>query len=77
MNLLLYKLQMGMAIKQQRQMLLEFKELCELTADQMKMYYDALINAGFTEEQAIDLLAFHGIDAGRISHLDKGSDSNE
>jgi hypothetical protein len=66
------KLQLEMAIKEQRNMLPEFLQLCQVTAAQMKMYYDSLRNVGFTEEQAMDLLSFHGIDVGRISYMDKG-----
>ncbi len=69
---LLDKLKIEMAIKEQMALLPEFGQLCELAATEMKMYYDALINVGFTEEQAMDLLAFHGIDAGRVSEIKSG-----
>lgn len=74
---ILGKFQLEMAIKQQSDMLPEFMQLCKLTATQMKMYYDSLIEAGFTEEQAMDLLAFHGIDAGRISHMGNRGEDDE
>lgn len=66
------KLQLEMAIKEQRNILPEFLQLCQVTATQMKMYYDSLRQAGFTNEQAMDLLSYHGVDVGRMSHMDKG-----
>lgn len=71
------KLQLEMAVKQQRDMLPEFLQLCQVTATQMKMYYDSLRKAGFTEAQAMDLLSYHGIDVGRMSHIDKGGYEND
>lgn len=71
------KLQLEMAIKEQRNILPEFLQLCQVTATQMKMYYDSLRQAGFTNEQAIDLLSYHGVDVGRMSHMDKGGCEND
>lgn len=71
------KLQLEMAIKEQRNILPEFLQLCQVTATQMKMYYDALREAGFTNEQAMDLLSYHGVDIGRMSHMDKGGNQND
>ncbi len=70
---LLDKYKLELAIKEIRLILPEFKETCKLVSEQMKMYYDALIDVGFTEEQAMDLLAFHGIDIGKISNWNSGS----
>lgn len=71
------KLQLEMAIKEQRNILPEFLQLCQVTATQMKMYYDSLRQAGFTNEQAMDLLSYHGVDVGRMSHMDKGGCEND
>ncbi|AOY77216.1 hypothetical protein [Clostridium formicaceticum] len=71
------KLQLEMAIKEQRSILPEFLQLCQVTATQMKMYYDSLRQAGFTNEQAMDLLSYHGVDVGRMSHMDKGGNQND
>ena len=71
------KFQLEMAIKEQRNILPEFLQLCQVTATQMKMYYDSLREAGFTNEQAMDLLSYHGIDIGRASHTDKGGSQND
>lgn len=71
------KLQLEMAVKQQRDMLPEFLQLYQVTATQMKMYYDSLRQAGFTNEQAMDLLSYHGVDVGRMSHMDKGGNQND
>ena len=35
-------------------------------AEQMMVYFNALIKAGFTEEQAFELVKEHGISVGRI-----------
>lgn len=74
---LLQRLQLEMAVKQQKSILPEYKQLCEVTATQMKMHYDSLVNEGFTEEQAMDLIAFHGIDVGRSSHIDRGGKDDD
>lgn len=71
------KLQLEMAIKEQRNILPEFLQLCQVTATQMKMYYESLKEAGFTNEQAMDLLSYHGVDVGRMSHMDKGGNQND
>lgn len=71
------KLQLEMAIKEQRNILPEFLQLCQVTATQMKMYYDSLRQAGFTNEQAMGLLSYHGVDVGRMSHMDNGGCEND
>jgi len=63
---LLNKLQLEMAVKEQREMLPEWNELCKVMSEQMRMYYDALVETGFTEEQAMLLVTQHGINVGRL-----------
>lgn len=63
------KFVLELAIKEEKGMLPEHAQLCELRAIQMKAYYEALIDAGFTEEQAFEIILCHGIDAGRESHI--------
>ena len=43
----------------------DFLKVCSIIAKQEKGYYDALIKEGFTAEQALILVAQHGIYAGR------------
>ncbi len=72
MDPLMNKLQIELAIRQQRRMLPEFTELCKLVSEQMFIYYTQLKQAGFTDNQAIQIIIDHGIDAGRLSWIDNG-----
>ena len=74
---LLKKLQLEMAIKEGRNMLPEFIQLASLVSEKMKIYYDGLIEAGFTEEQATEIICEHGIDAGRISWINTNGGEEE
>ena len=42
-----------------------YLKFCGMVAKQEKLYYDALIKEGFTAEQALILVAQHGIYVGR------------
>lgn len=64
------KLQVEMAIKAERSMLPELIELAKLVSEKMKIYYDGLIAAGFTREQAMEIVREHGVDIGRTSWMD-------
>jgi len=76
MDPLMNKLQMELAIKQQRKMLPEFTELCKLVSEQMFIYYTQLKQSGFTDNQAIQIIIEHGVDAGRLSWVDNGGGEN-
>lgn len=67
--MLLKRLGMEMAVKESMQMLPEFQQITELAAAQMIMYYRSLMDAGFTESQAMEIVKDHGIDAGRMSWI--------
>lgn len=68
------KFQVEMAVKAERNMLPEFKEITKLLSEKMKIYYDELIAAGFTEDQAMEIVRDHGVDVGRISWMDNGGE---
>lgn len=77
MDPLLSRLQLEMAIKQQRKMLPEYAELCSLVADQMFIYYTKLKKSGFTDGQALQIISDHGVDAGRISWMDNNGGEDD
>lgn len=66
---LLKKLMLEMAIKEERKLLPEFKEFAKLKAEQMAIYHNSLINAGFNSNQALSIVKEHGVDVGRISWI--------
>jgi hypothetical protein len=68
---LLNKLQIEMAIKETMSMMDEFRQLCEMVSIQQKIYYDALLEQGFSEKQALEIVKTHGVDAGRISKFNQ------
>lgn len=44
----------------------------------MFIYYTQLVKAGFTEEQAFQIVMDHGMDVGRMSWMDKtGGEEDE
>ena len=63
---ILDKFQMEMAAKELKNMLPEYEMITNVIAEQMSIYFNALIKAGFTEEQAFELVKEHGISVGRI-----------
>lgn len=73
-NNLLKRLDMEMGIKEVGSMLPEFIMAAKVMSKQMFEYYKALLEAGFTEDQALLLVAEHGIDIGRMSNLNQGGD---
>ena len=63
---ILSKLQMEMAAKELKNMMPEYEMITNVIAVQMNIYFNALIKAGFTEEQAFELVKEHGISVGRL-----------
>ena len=63
---ILGKFQMEMAAKELKNMMPEYEMITNVIAEQMSIYFNALIKAGFTEEQALELVKEHGISVGRI-----------
>ncbi len=60
------KLQMEIAAKELKSMMPEYIMAAEVIAEQMKVYHIALIKAGFTDEQAFELIKEHGANVGKI-----------
>lgn len=63
------KLEIELAIKHERSMLAEFKEMTKLIAEKQKIYFDELVIAGFDEDQALAIVRDHGIDVGKTSWI--------
>jgi len=61
------KFQMEMAAKELRNMMPEYEMVSEVIAAQMQMYFKALVNAGFTEEQAFEIVKEHGANVGKLT----------
>ena len=57
------KLQMEMELKN---IMSEYEMASEIIAAQMHVYFKALVNAGFTEEQAFELVKEHGANIGKL-----------
>ena len=57
------KLQMEMGLKN---IMPEYEMVSEIIATQMYAYFKALVNAGFTEEQALELVKEHGANIGKL-----------
>lgn len=68
---ILKKMQIEMAVKEDRGMLPEFIQVTKLYSEKMKIYYDELITAGFSKKQAFEMVKDHGIDIGRQSWVDR------
>jgi hypothetical protein len=60
------KLQMEIAAKELKNMMPEYEMITNVIAEQMRLYLNALIKAGFTEEQAFELVKEHGANAGKL-----------
>jgi len=63
---ILGKFQMEMAAKGLKNMMPEYEMLTNVFAEQMKIYFNALIKAEFTEEQAFELVKEHGANVGKV-----------
>ena len=60
------KFQMEMAAKELKNMMPEDEMIANVIAAQMQMYLKALVKAGFTEEQAFELVKEHGANVGKL-----------
>lgn len=60
------KFQMEMAAKELKNMMPEYEMLVNVIAEQMMVYFNALIKAGFAEELAFELVKEHGANIGRL-----------
>lgn len=60
------KLQMETVAKELKNMIPEYEMLINVIAEQMMVYLSALIKAGFTEEQAFELVKEHGANIGKL-----------
>jgi hypothetical protein len=63
---LLGKFQMEMAAKELKNMMPEYEMITNVIAEQMRLYFNALIKAGFTEKQAFELVKEHGANVGKV-----------
>ena len=63
---ILGKFQMEMAAKELKNMMPEYEMVTNVIAKQMRIYLNALIKAGFTEEQAFELVKEHGANVGKL-----------
>lgn len=60
------KLQMEIAAKELENIMPEYEMVSEVIAAQMQIYFKALVKAGFTEEQAFELVKEHGANIGKL-----------
>lgn len=60
------KLQMELAAKELKDTMPEYEMVSEVIAAQMQIYFKALVKAGFTEEQAFELVKEHGANVGKL-----------
>ncbi|UQD52313.1 hypothetical protein C0971_10045 [Bacillus methanolicus] len=58
------QLQFEMALDRMKKMLPFYAENAETIAKMLKTHYDALVNAGFNEDQALEIVIAHGINIG-------------
>jgi hypothetical protein len=63
---ILGKFQMEMAARDLKNMMPEFEMVTSVIAEQMRLYFNVLIKAGFTEEQALELVKEHGANVGKV-----------
>ena len=68
---ILSKFQMEMAAKELKNMMPEYEIIINVIAEQMRLYFNVLIKAGFTEKQAFELVKEHGANVGKVVLGDK------
>lgn len=64
---LMKKEELRAALKQAKEIEPEFIEICHVMANQMKHFYNALIDKDFTEEQAIKIIMVQGASPGNYN----------
>jgi len=60
------KFQMEIAAKELKNIMPEYEMMTNVITEQMKIYFNALIKAGFTEKQAFELVKEHGTNVGKV-----------
>ena len=60
------KFQMEIAAKELKNIMPEYEMMTNVITEQMKIYFNALIKAGFTEKQAFELVKEHGANVGKV-----------
>ncbi len=55
-----------MIAKELKNMMPEYEMLVNVIAEQMMVYFNALIKAGFDEEQVFELVKEHGVNIGKL-----------
>lgn len=63
---ILSKLQMEMTAKELKSIVSEYEMAINVIAEQMRLYFNALIKAGFTDKQAFELVKEHGANVGKV-----------
>jgi hypothetical protein len=60
---------MGLALKELKQSIGQYRQFMEYTSIIQKEHYDALVKQGFTPDQALYIVSNQGIDPGRLQRL--------
>lgn len=63
---ILGKFQMEMAAKELKNIMPEYEMMINAITEQMRVYFNALIKAGFTKKQAFELVKEHGANVGKL-----------
>ncbi len=61
------KFQIEMAAKELKSIMSEYEMMTNVVAEQMMIYFNALIKAGFTKKQAFELVKEHGANVGKLT----------
>ena len=67
---------MKIKIENEKKLLPEFEEMAKLVAKKQRIYYKSLINEGFEDRQAIELVEESGIHA-NLSYFSDDGDAGE
>ncbi|MGG7163777.1 hypothetical protein [Clostridium ihumii] len=70
----LYKIQQKEAMKNLKEDLKEIFEAITMTAKIERKYFEELVNCGFDEFQALEIIKAHGTDIGRASQMKRNED---
>ena len=60
------KFQIEIAAKELKNIMPEYEMMTNVITEQMMIYFNALIKAGFTEKQAFELVKEHGANVGKV-----------